>query len=124
MEEPKFDESVKSVFTKGADGNTLKQVFTLEDVLRSQIELFLDYCKHGGHRLNIIFENNDLILQNYLKKNYKNYLITRLNYFQDVVYGVTYTQKVKDSFYQHNLVDGMKQNLSISNYLIVKSKSL
>lgn len=121
---PDIEENFKSMFEKTDGVKVVNEVFTLEDILKSQIDLFIDYCKNGGHRLNIIFDNCDTTLSVYLKKNYKNYLVSRLNYFKQVVYGITVTPKVQESFYEQSIAKGVTRNLMLSNYLILEGKSL
>ena len=122
---PKVDLGVGAIYSlaHGDDVNPQRD-FTLEDVLKNQIDLFLNHCKDLGHKLHIVFENNDMQMTTYLRKNYDGYLLTRRDMFNRHVIGVTPSKKIRDSYYDSDISNGVRDNLTINNYIFNKNKSL
>ena len=116
---PDIDEKLKELKNYNP-----KKHLSLEYVLKTTIEDFIEYSKYSGSTLKIVFENNDAYLSYFLKMNFSSYLLTTKNLFGDIVKGVTFTKKVKDYFNSEKDLELYKTVLTLRDYINEKNSGL
>lgn len=98
--------------------------YDFENTLSREIDKYIEWCKTNVFNLYITYNNLDTKLGHILNRNYSKYMMTSENAFKRNVSGVMFSQRVKDHFYDVELLDDLKEAITISNYITSRSKGL